>query len=65
MFHIIERISEIVKKKVADTDTAIVEIITFNNEIFVEFDCFTKIVLPRLQLEVANFDNNNYNNRLR
>lgn len=59
---LVERFSEIVKKKVADTDTAIVEIITFNNEIFVEFDCFTKIVLPRLQLEVANFDNNNTSN---
>ena len=39
-----------------------IEIITFNNEIFVEFDCFTKIVLPSLKVEVANFDNNNSSN---
>ena len=59
---LVERFSEIVKKKVTDTDTAIVEIITFNNEIFVEFDCFTKIVLPSLKVEVANFDSNNSSN---
>ena len=59
---LIDRFSEIVKKKVAETDTAIVEIITFNNEIFLEFDCFTKIVLPSLKMEVANFDNNNSSN---
>lgn len=45
-----------------DTDTAIVEIITFNNEIFVEFDSFSKIVLTNLKLEVANYDNNQSDN---
>jgi len=59
---LIERFSEIVKNKVTDTDTAIVEIITFNNEIFVEFDSFTKIVLASLKVEVANFDNNQSDN---
>ena len=59
---LIERFSEIVKNKVTDIDTAIVEIITFNNEIFVEFDSFTKIVLANLKVEVANFDNNQSDN---
>ena len=59
---LIERFSEIVKKKVTDTDTAIVEIITFNNEIFVEFDSFSKIILTKLKVEVANFDNNQSDN---
>ena len=59
---LIERFSEIVKTKVTDTDTAIVEIITFNNEIFVEFDSFSKIVLTNLKLEVANYDNNQSDN---
>ena len=59
---LIERFSEIVKTKVTDTDTAIVEIITFNNEIFVEFDAFSKMVLASLKLEVANYDNNQSDN---
>lgn len=59
---LIERFSEIVKTKVTDTDTAIVEIITFNNEIFVEFDAFSKMVLASLKLEVANYDNNQNDN---
>ena len=59
---LIERFSEIVKNKVTDTDTAIVEIITFNNEIFVEFDAFSKLVLANLKVEIANFDNNQNDN---
>lgn len=60
--NLIEKFTEIVKEKVTDTDTAIVEIITFNNEIFVDFDAFTKIVLMQLKTEVANFDNNQTDN---
>ena len=48
---LIERFSEIVKKKVTDTDTAIVEIITFNNEIFVDFNSFSKQVQTGLKAE--------------
>ena len=59
---LIERFSEIVKNKVPDIDTAIVEIITFNNEIFVEFDSFSKIILTKLKVEIANFDNNQQDN---
>ena len=59
---LIERFNEVVKKKVTDTDTAIVEIITFNNEIFVEFDAFSKLVLANLKVEIANFDNNQSDN---
>ena len=60
---LIERFSEIVKKKVTDSDTAIVEIITFNNEIFSDFNGFTKLVQSALKAETANFDNREHNNR--
>ena len=60
---LIERFSEVVKKKVTDTDTAIVEIITFNNEIFNDFNGFTKQVQTQLKAETANFDNSADNNR--
>ena len=60
---LIERFSEIVKKKVTDTDTAIVEIITFNNEIFVDFNSFSKQVQTGLKAEFANYDNGDNNNR--
>ena len=60
---LIERFSEVVKEKVTDTDTAIVEIITFNNEIFTDFNGFTKQVQTELKAETANFDNNADNNR--
>ena len=60
---LIERFSEIVKKKVTDTDTAIVEIITFNNEIFVDFNSFSKQVQTGLKAEYANYDNGDNNNR--
>lgn len=60
---LIERFSEIVRKKVTDTDTAIVEIITFNNEIFSDFNGFTKLVQSALKAETANFDNREHNNR--
>ena len=60
---LIERFSEIVEKKVTDTDTAIVEIITFNNEIFVDFNSFSKQVQTGLKAEYANYDNGDNNNR--
>ena len=60
---LIERFSEIVKKKVTDTDTAIVEIITFNNEIFVDFNSFSKQVQTGLKAEFGNYDNGSHNNR--
>lgn len=60
---LIERFSEVVKQKVTDTDTAIVEIITFNNEIFNDFNGFTKQVQTQLKAETANFDNSADNNR--
>lgn len=60
--NLIEKFNEIVKEKVTDTDTAIVEIITFNNEIFADFDCFTKIVQRSMVLETANYDNNSTDN---
>lgn len=60
---LIERFSEIVKKKVTDTDTAIVEIITFNNEIFVDFNSFSKQAQTGLKAEFANYDNGDNNNR--
>ena len=60
---LIERFSEIVKKKVTDTDTAIVEIITFNNEIFVDFNSFSKQAQTGLKAEYANYDNGDNNNR--
>ena len=60
---LIERFSEIVEKKVTDTDTAIVEIITFNNEIFVDFNSFSKQAQTGLKAEYANYDNGDNNNR--
>ena len=60
---LIERFTEIVQKKVTDTDTAIVEVISFNNEIFNDFNGFTKQVQIALKAETANFDNNKDNNR--
>ena len=60
---LIKRFSEEVKEKVIDIDTAIVEIITFNNEIFSDFNGFTKQVQSALKAETANFDNAEYNNR--
>jgi len=60
---LIERFSNLVKNKVTDTDIAIVEIITFNNEIFTDFDGFTKQVQSALKAETANFDNGEHNNR--
>ena len=53
--NLIERFNEVVKEKVTDTDTAIVEIITFNNEIFVDIDSFTKQVQTTLKVENANY----------
>ena len=60
---LIERFSKIVQTKVTDTDTAIVEIITFNNEIFSDFNGFTKQVQSALKVETANYDNGQNNNR--
>lgn len=60
---LIERFHTITDNKVTDTDTAIVEIITFTNEIFVEFDGFTKKVQNALKAENANYDNNQDNKR--
>lgn len=60
---LIERFTEVVQKKVTDTDTAIVEVISFNNEIFNDFNGFTKQVQIALKAEAANFDNNKDNNR--
>ena len=60
---LIDRFTEIVQKKVTDTDTAIVEVISFNNEIFNDFNGFTKQVQIALKAETANFDNNKDNNR--
>ena len=45
---LLERFSEIVQKKVEDTDTAIVEIVSFKNEIFSDFNGFTKLVQSNL-----------------
>ena len=60
---LIERFTDLVKNKVTDTDTAIVEVITFNNEIFNDFNGFTKQVQIGLKAEIANFDNGQDNNR--
>lgn len=60
---LLERFSEIVQKKIEDTDTAIVEIISFKNEIFSDFNGFTKLVQSTLKAETANFDNKEENNR--
>ena len=60
---LLERFSEIVQKKVKDTDTAIVEIVSFKNEIFSDFNGFTKLVQSNLKAETANFDNKEENNR--
>ena len=60
---LLERFSEIVQKKVKDTDTAIVEIVSFKNEIFSDFNGFTKQVQSALKAETANFDNGEHNNR--
>ena len=62
---LIERFNEVVKKKVTDTDTAIVEIITFNNEIFVDFNSFTKQVQTTLKAENSNYEDSykEHNNR--
>ena len=62
---LIERFSKIVQTKVTDTDTAIVELITFNNEIFSDFNGFTKQVQSALKVETANYDNGQHNNRYR
>ena len=52
---LLERFSEIVQKKVEYTDTAIVEIVSFKNEIFSDFNGFTKLVQSNLKAETANF----------
>ena len=53
---LIERFFEFIKNKVTDIDTAIVEIITFNNEIFNDFYSFFLQVQSSIKAETSQHD---------
>ena len=58
--NLIKKYSEIVRKKKADTDSIITELIMFNNEIFNEYNGFKQKVELELDMQTKNF-NGEYN----
>ena len=60
--NLIDKFSNLVQKEVTDTDTAIVEIITFNNELYEPFEKITEIFEGEMKVESTNFDSNDKNN---
>ena len=59
--NLVDTFSELVKKKVTDTDTAIVEIITFNNELYEPFNKITERFEGEMKTESVNFNGENDN----
>ena len=59
--NLVETFSELVKKKVIDTDTAIVEIITFNNELYEPFSKITERFEAEMKTESESFNSDNDN----
>lgn len=63
--NLVEIFSEIVQRTVVDTDSAIVEIITFNNELYEQFEKITKRFEAEMKVESAMFEENSNNNNNR
>ena len=59
--NLIDNYSELVKSKVSDTDTAIVEIITFNNELYEPFYKITERFEKEMKTESLSFNSGNDN----
>lgn len=59
--NLIDSFSELVKKTVTDTDTAIVEIITFNNELYDPFNKITERFEKEMKIESVTFNGGNDN----
>lgn len=57
--NLIDLFSDLVKKKVTDTDSAIVEIITFNNELYEPFEKITERFEGEMKVESVSFNNCN------
>ena len=57
--NLIYKFSDITKKTVTDTDTAIVEIITFNNELYEPFEKITERFEGEMKVESVSFNNCN------
>ena len=54
--NLIKKYSEIVRKKKADTDSIITELIMFNNEIFKEYNNFKRKVELELDMQTKNYN---------
>ena len=59
--NLIDSFSDMVKKKEIDTDSAIVEILTFNNELYVKFNEITERFEKEMKIESATFNGGNDN----
>lgn len=59
--NLIDAFSEEIKKRVIDKDNAIIEIITFNNELYEPFKRITELYESEMKTEYATFDNRNEN----
>lgn len=59
--NLVDTFSELVKEKVTDTDSAIVEIITFNNELYDPFNKITERFEKEMKIESATFNGGNDN----
>ena len=59
--NLVDCFSDIVKSKVTDTDSAIVEIITFNNELYDPFNKITERFEKEMKIESATFNGGNDN----
>jgi GTP-binding protein EngB required for normal cell division len=59
--NLIDSFSELVKKTVTDTDSAIVEIITFNNELYDPFNKITERFEKEMKIESVTFNGGNDN----
>ena len=57
--NLIDKFSDITKKTVTDTDSAIVEIITFNNELYEPFEKITERFEGEMKVESPSFNNCN------
>lgn len=58
---LVETFSEMVKKTDVDTDSAIVEIITFNNELYIPFNDITERFEKEMKIESVTFNGGNDN----
>ena len=59
--NLVDTFSELVKKTDVDTDSAIVEIITFNNELYVPFNNITERFEKEMKIESVSFNGGNDN----